>query len=162
MKQNKKEILAEITRFLIVGGIATLCDYLVFYLLNLVVLPNINAEALYKDGGANIAISTALGFTTGLFVNWFLQQFVFKYLTDKETKSKIVFLKFTILSLFGLGLTELVMLLAKPLFSTLTLHIIIDFQFWKLFFKVLMTLIVLIINYLGRKFIVFKTKGDNE
>ena len=162
MNQNKKEITSEIIRFLIVGGIATLCDYLVFYLLNLVVLPNISATVFEKNGGANIAVSTALGFTTGLLVNWFLQQFVFRYLTEKQTKSKMVFLKFTLLSLFGLGLTELVMLLAKPLFDTLTLHIIIDFQFWKLFFKVLMTAIVLVINYLGRKFIVFKTNKDNN
>lgn len=159
-EQTKKDIFKEIIRFLIVGGIATLCDYAIFYLLNIFLLPKINSTVLAKNEGLNIFISTALGFGVGLLVNWFLQKFVYRYITDKQTKSKLVFLKFTILALFGLGLTELVMLLAKPTFGTVTWHIIIDFDFWKLFFKVLMTLIVLIINYIGRKLFVFKMKKE--
>ena len=119
-----------------------------------------NPESLAKTTGLNIFISTALGFGVGLLVNWFLQKFVYRYITDKQTKSKVVFLKFVILALFGLGLTELVMLLAKPTFGTVTWHIVIDFDFWKLFFKVLMTIIVLIINYIGRKLFVFKIKNE--
>ena len=160
MNQSKKDILKEIIRFLIVGGIATLCDYAIFYLFNLLLLPKINAEALNKDAGLNIFIATALGFTTGLLVNWFLQKFVYRYITEKQTKSKVVFLKFVILSLIGLGLTELGMLLASPLFGKVTWHIIVDFDFWKLFFKVLMTIIVLIMNYIGRKLFVFNVKKD--
>ncbi len=154
MKQNKKDIIKEIIRFLIVGGIATICDYAVFYLFNLVILKSINSTL-------NIVLSTAFGFTTGLLVNWFLQKFVYRYITEKQTKSKIVFLKFVVVSLIGLGMTELVMVLAKPTFDTLTIHFIIDFQFWKLFFKVLMTGIVLIFNYLARKFFVFKNKKSD-
>ena len=63
LKQSKKEVMLEILRFLLVGGIATLADYLVFYIFNSIILKNINANA-------NIAISTTLGFLTGLFINW--------------------------------------------------------------------------------------------
>ena len=40
MKQTKKEIILEILRFLIVGGIATISDYLVFYSLEIFVFHN--------------------------------------------------------------------------------------------------------------------------
>ena len=155
MKQNKKEILKEIIRFLIVGGFATLCDYAIFYLCNLVLFKSINSDA-------NIILSTFLGFLTGLIVNWLLQKFVYRYISEKQTKSKVVFAKFVVVALIGLGLTELVMYLAQPTFDLLTLHFIVDFQFWKLFFKVLMTIIVLIFNYIARKFFVFKVKKEND
>ena len=150
-KQSKKDIILEIIRFLIVGGIATLCDYAVFYLFNLVILKNL-------DKNLNLVIATALGFLTGLIVNWFLQKFVYRYITDNETKSKWVFVKFVIVSLIGLGLTELGINLASPLYGKYTWEIIVKFDPVKLFFKCLMTGIVLVWNYIARKLFVFKTK----
>lgn len=158
LKQSKKELFFEIIRFLIVGGLATIVDYIIFYLCNLVFFKQL-------DSNLNTFLSTALGFVAGLFTNWFLQKFVYRYISKEQQKSKFVFFKFVILSLIGLGLTELVMMISQPLFDDLTLTIFnISFQFWKLFFKVLMTLIVLIINYIGRKLFVFnqKNKDDKE
>ena len=43
MKQSKKDIFFEIIRFLIVGGIATIVDYIVFYVCNLLIFKNIEA-----------------------------------------------------------------------------------------------------------------------
>lgn len=155
-KGKKKELLLEIFRFLIVGGISTLVDYVVFYLCNKLIFKNI-------DSNLNLFFSTALGFLSGFFVNWFLQRFVFKSVTKEDQKNKIVFLKFTIVSLIGLGLTELGMFLAKSTFDTFNLTIFnVTFDFWKLFFKVLMTIITLIWNYLARKFFVFRKKDDVE
>lgn len=156
MNQSKKDILFEIIRFLIVGAIATLGDYVAFYLFNLVILKNIDATM-------NIIISTTIGFITGLFINWFLSKFVYKAVTDKQMHSKVVFIKYVILSVFGFLLTLLVMTLTSPIHDKLVLSVfnLFTFQFYKLFFKVLMTIIVLIINYLGRKFFVFK-KGIEE
>ena len=50
------------------------------------------------------------------------------------------------------------MTLTTPLHDILILNVfdLFKFSFWKLFFKCLMTLIVLIINYFGRKYLVFK------
>lgn len=153
MEENKKkELLLEIIRFLIVGGISTLVDYAVFYTCNKLVFKELNENI-------NLFLSTALGFTSGFFVNWFLQRFVFKNVTKEQQKNKIVFLKFTVVSLMGLGITELGMFLAKGTFDVFNMTIFgVTFDFWKLFFKVLMTIITLIWNYLARKFYVFRTK----
>lgn len=153
---NKKELLKEILRFLIVGGISTIVDYAVFYLCNKLIFINV-------DFNVNLFFSTALGFISGFLVNWFLQSFVFKHISNDYKKNKIIFIKFTIVSLIGLGLTELGMFLASPTFDKFNLTIIgITFDFWKLFFKVLMTVITLIWNYLARKFFVFRKKNEDK
>ena len=156
MNQTKKELILEMIRFLIVGGIATLVDYAVFYLCNLVLFKPI-------DTNVNLVLSTALGFTFGLLTNWFLQKFVYRYITDKQTKSKKVFIKFIIIALIGLGITELGMTIASPIYPTYEPTIFgVTFQFWKLFMKVLMTGIVLIFNYIARKYYVFKFENPEE
>ena len=153
MENKKKQTLLEILRFLLIGGLATLCDYAVFYLFNLVILKNI-------DSTLNIIISTFLGFTAGLIFNWiFSAKFVYKYQFKTNKKQFIIYV---IICLVGLGITELGMLLAKPTFEQKYLKIIIEFDFWKLFFKCLLTLIVLVWNYLGRKFLVFNEKIYNK
>ena len=155
MKQSKKDILFEIIRFLIVGGLATLADYIVFYLFNQHILINLNDRV-------NTFISTTLGFLTGLFINWFLSKFVYKNINSTLLKEKIVFIKYVILSVFGYFLTALVMTLTTPIHNNLIINIIgIDVAVYKWLFKILMTLIVLVINYLGRKFIVFKDKNED-
>lgn len=151
-KQNKKQLLAEIGRFLLIGGFATIVDYALFYLFNLVILTGLKENI-------NLAISTFIGFVSGLIINWvFSARFVYRY--NKKTTNK-QFLLYLLICIVGLGLTELGMLLASPAFDKFYLTIIIKFDFWKLFFKCLMTLIVLILNYLGRKFLIFK-KSANE
>lgn len=52
------------------------------------------------------------------------------------------------------------MYLASPTFNVFNLSVFgwFTFDFWKLFFKVLMTIIVLIWNYIARKLFVFRTK----
>ena len=157
MKQSKKDIFLEIIRFLLVGGLATIIDYIVFYVFKLVILKNISENP-------KLIISTLLGFLAGLFTNWFLQKFVYKNVTDSDMKSKKVFIKFVILSFFGLFVTEIGILLAKPLYNKLMLSVfgLFTFDFYQLFFKCLMTVIVLIINYLGRKFLVFNNNSKKE
>ena len=158
MKQTKKELIWEMIRFLIVGGIATLVDYAVFYLCNLVIFKAIDTQV-------NLVLSTALGFTFGLLTNWFLQKFVYRYITDKQTKSTKVFIKFVVIALIGLLITELGINVASPVYGTFepTLPIInLQFDFWKLFMKVLMTVVVLIFNYFARKYFVFKFENPEE
>ena len=158
MKQTKKELIWEMIRFLIVGGIATLVDYAVFYFCNLVLF-----KAL--DTNVNLILSTALGFTFGLLTKWKKQKFVYRYITEKQTKSTKVFIKFVVIALIGLLITELGINIASPIYNTLnlTLPIVnIQFDFWKLFMKCLMTVVVLIFNYFARKYYVFKFDNPQE
>ena len=154
MKQSKKEIILEIIRFLIVGGIATICDYIMYFTCKYVIFKNL-------DPTPKEILCVLFGFTTGLIVNWILQKFVYKYLDKDTKKNKKLFVKFTIVALIGLLITECGMLLAKPTFGKLTIHIFTDIDFWNIFFKCLMTGIVLVWDYLARKFFVFKKELEN-
>ena len=156
MKQNKKELSLEILRFLIVGGLATLVDYLVTWVFKNYVCQNM-------DVNLAVFLYTAMGFTAGLFTNWFLQKFVYRYITKDQQKSFYVFFKFVVLSLIGFGITWLGMLLSKLIpevsFDFWFLH---EIQLWFWVFKVLLTIIVLIMNYIGRKLFVFNQKRNKE
>ena len=157
MKQNRKELSLEILRFLIVGGLATLVDYLVTWVFKNYICQNLEVNLA-------VFIYTAAGFTAGLFTNWFLQKFVYRYITKDQQRSMFVFFKFVVLSLIGFGITWLGMRLSEPihakvLFDFWFLH---DIQLWFWVFKVVLTIIVLIINYIGRKLFVFNQKKKQD
>ena len=146
-KQNKKQILGEVFRFLLIGGLATLIDYIIFYLCTYIFFKTMNSEW-------NKILSTFFGFVAGLIVNWlFSAKFV--YLYEKKTTNK-QFITYVLLCIAGLIITEIGIYLAMPLYETFYITIIVTFDFWQLFFKVLMTIIVLIFNYFGRKYLIFK------
>ena len=157
MKQNKKELSLEILRFLIVGGLATLVDYLVTWVFKNYICQNLEVNLA-------VFIYTAAGFTAGLFTNWFLQKFVYRYITKDQQRSMFVFFKFVVLSLIGFGITWLGMRVTEPihakvLFDFWFLH---DIQLWFWVFKVVLTIIVLIMNYIGRKLFVFNQKKNKD
>ena len=157
--QTKKELFWEIFRFLLVGGTATVVDYAVFYLFRQWLLP----ATLLESGAWNmisLVIATALGFCTGLVVNWILSvTFVFRAVKNKEeAHSKKGFAIFSLIGVIGLGITELGMLLLVHIFPTITLFGVTEFLLpWEEWLaKVIMTCIVLVFNYVGRKIFVFK------
>lgn len=155
MKQSKKELSLEILRFLIVGSFATLVDYIVTWIFKNYVCSNLEVNL-------QVFVYTFAGFTAGLFTNWVLQKFVYRYITKEQQKSLFVFTKFVILALIGFGITWFGMRMSEPihksvLFDFWFLH---DIQLWFWVFKVVLTIIVLIINYIGRKLFVFNQKND--
>ena len=157
--QTKRELFWEIFRFLLVGGTATVVDYAVFYLFRQWLLP-----AALLDGNTwnviSLVIATAFGFCIGLLVNWILSvKFVFRAVKNKvEAHSTKGFAIFSIIGLIGLGITELGMLLLVHIFPTITLFGVTEFLLpWKEWLaKAIMTCIVLVFNYVGRKIFVFK------
>ena len=157
--QTKKQLFWEIFRFLLVGGTATVVDYLIFYLFRDVLLP-----ATLIEGGVwdvcSLIIATAFGFCAGLIVNWILSvKFVFLAVKDKaETHSKKSFLIFSIIGLIGLAITELGVVLLVYIFPEITLFGVTQFLLpWEEWLaKIIMTCIVLVFNYVGRKIFVFK------
>lgn len=154
--QTKKQLFWEIFRFLIVGGTATVFDYAVSYLFYAIILP----PSLIGDTLA-LVLSTALGFCVGLAVNWVLSiTFVFKQVSDEKTaKSGKSFLVFTLVGVVGLIITEIGMHLGVNLFPQIVIFGTSTFlnAEWKWWIcKVIMTCIVLVWNYLGRKILIFK------
>ena len=155
MKQTKKQLFWEIFRFLLVGGTATLVDWLISYLFYTWLLP-----PNLIGGIASLLLSTVFGFTVGLFVNWILSvNFVFQQVENKEqVKTKKSFLTFTVIGIIGLVINSLGMLLV-PLFPTLMFFgsptfLGTEWAWWIM--KTLMTAIVLVWNYIGRKLFIFK------
>ena len=157
--QTKKELFWEIFRFLLVGGTATLVDYAVFYLFRQWLLP----VGLIESGAWNVIsliIATAFGFCAGLLVNWILSvKFVFRAVKNKEeAHSKKGFAIFTVIGVIGLGITELGVVLLVHIVPEITLFGVTGFLLpWNEWLaKIVMTCIVLVFNYVGRKIFVFK------
>ena len=157
--QTKKQLFAEIFRFLLVGGTATLADYLVFWLLEAFFFPAIFPQTTFFTGLA-LVLSTGFGFCVGHAVNWiFSVSFVFKQTKKQVTvRSKKEFITFTVIGLIGLAINELGMLLLVWLLPDIMLFGVVSFLSmpWKKWIaKCIVTVIVLIWNYIGRKKFVF-------
>ncbi len=159
-KQTKKELFWEIFRFLLVGGIATLVDYFVFWIFDGVLFPKVSSAAWWNT--CALIIATALGFCVGLAVNWALSiSFVFRQVKNKEeATSKKSFWVFTVIGVIGLLITEVGILLLVsviPKFSLFGSRELLGTSWAKWLAKVIMTCIVLVWNYVGRKIFIFKS-----
>ena len=160
LKQTKKELFWDIFRFLLVGGTATIVDYFVFWLFDGVLFPLVSDAAWWTT--VSLILSTALGFCVGLVVNWLLSiSFVFRQVKNKEeATSNKAFMIFTIIGVIGLVITEigiLVLVAILPEFSLLGSTALLGTSWAKWLAKVIMTCIVLVWNYVGRKLFVFKS-----
>ena len=153
-KQTRQQLFLEIVRFLLVGGVATLTDYLVFWIFDVFVFP-------VPWGTTALVLSTAFGFCVGLIVNWVLSVwFVFRETEEKiSVCSKKYFLTFALIGLIGLLLTEVGVVLlvwALPSFKLFGEATLFGTAWKKWFAKAIMTCLVLIWNYLGRKMFIFR------
>lgn len=157
--------LAEIARFLIVGGSATVVDYLamgvVLYLFNPDLYPHFYNVWI---GGANPStiatiVGTGVGFIAGLIFNYIFS-ILFVFHEKGESRSAKGFLLFSLFAFGGLCIHLLGMYLGYDL-----LHI----NEWII--KTFLTLVVLVYNYVTRKLFIFKPQnsttsdkkiGDNQ
>ena len=154
-KQTNKQLFLEILRFLLVGGVATLADYFVFWIFDAWIFPE-------SWGTVALVLSTALGFCVGLIVNWVLSvRFVFRDTqAEISVHSKKPFLTFTLIGLIGLLLTEVGVVLLVWTLPSITLFGITALfgTAWKKWIaKAVMTCLVLVWNYLGRKIFIFRS-----
>lgn len=140
----------EIVRFLIVGGIATVVDMLVMGVVLYAFQPSLYPAFynVFYGGGEPKTVATVVGtgcgFVAGLLVNYILAVlFVF----DHKGKSKSVggFLLFTLLSAVGLGIHLLGMYLGYTVFGI---------NEWIV--KAVLTLVVLVYNYVSKRLLLFK------
>ena len=154
-KQTNQQLFWEIFRFLLVGGFATLADYLIFWVFDAFVFPQ-------SWGTVALVLSTALGFCVGLMVNWVLSvRFVFRE-TEEEisVRSAKPFLGFALIGVFGLLLTEIGVVLLVWALPSITLFgktALFGTSWDKWISKAIMTCLVLVWNYLGRKIFIFRS-----
>jgi len=139
-------------RYCVVGGVAFVFDYGALQIAMLALPESWHSEMTLFGTSLDISvmISTAIGFVVGLIVNYILSLFfVFTAEGDREKGKKVsAMLVFTAVGLIGLVLTEIGMQVGTTLLGTQPLMLLIS--------KIIVTLIVLIWNYLGRKIFIFK------
>ena len=135
-----KLFIGEFLRYIVVGGIAFMADF--------VTLVG-SQELFFHRYAGGVYWATVMGFVVGLAVNYFLSLlFVFTSAKDKgKGRSVGAFIIFGVVGLLGLGWTELGMWVG---ISCLKLNY--------MFVKILVTGVVLMWNYLGRKILVFGRK----
>lgn len=117
----------QIFRFMLVGGLSTAIDFIVLYV-------------LHHQFQMNYLLATGVAFAVATVFNyWASMTFIFESKFTQEQK-KQEFSLFLILSLCGLGLTELLMFISVDLFAS-------PVMLGKLF----VTAIVMIFNFVTRK-----------
>lgn len=156
-KMNQKhKRLFEIIRFVIVGGIATVVDMftmgVVLYLFNPSLYPHFY-NVIYGGGDPSTlatVVGTGVGFLVSLLVNYLLSVF-FVYEEKGNSKTAKGVILFTVLSLIGLFINMFGMWLGYDI-----CHI----NEWIV--KIIMTLVVLVYNYVTRKLFIFKKVPETE
>lgn len=123
---EKKKLIIQIFRFVIVGGTAFLLDYAILY-------------SLTEFVGINYLLSGMMSFSVSVIYNYILSKtWVFD---TKENNRKITeFILFVILSVIGLGINQIIMYIGVEYFNA-----------YYMLVKIFATFIVMIYNFITRK-----------
>lgn len=119
-------------RYIFVGGIATIVDWGVLFLLT-------DFAHIYH------LVSAIIAFIAGLITNFFLSKILVFKANEARVNPLLEFVSYAIIGVIGLGITELIMFLFTDCWS---IHYMIS--------KVIATVIVLAWNYLARKIVIYK------
>lgn len=125
-KDKTKKLFLQMFKFLLVGGLAFVIDYVTLIICKEV----FNIPVL---------ISAAIAFTVSVVVNYILSvKWVFD--VDKSKSEKKNFIIFIVFSIIGLGLTELIMWFGVDIVKISYLIV-----------KIIATAIVMVFNFVTRK-----------
>ncbi|MBQ9790456.1 MAG: GtrA family protein [Clostridia bacterium] len=151
---EKHKTLAEIIRFLIVGGVATIIDFVmmgvVLYLFDPALYPsfwNVFVGSAEPSVVATI-VGTGAGFVAGLIFNYIFS-IIFVYDEKGNSKSAKGFVIFALLSLVGLFIHLGGMWLGFD---------VLGINEWIV--KIVLTFVVLVYNYVSKRLIIFKKKEE--
>ena len=126
LNKQQKHLLIQIFKFIIVGGIATIIDWIIYYV-------------LYRFIKIDPLIANIISFSISVVYNYYAScKYVF-VVTKNKSKHKL-FIEFVIFSLIGLGINELLIygLHSKLLWNAMLV-------------KIIATIIVMIFNFISRK-----------
>ena len=130
--QPTKNGFLQVFRYLFVGGIATIVDWGVLFVLT-------DVFHIYH------LISAIIAFVAGLVTNFFLSKcFVFKA-NEARVNPVMEFISYAVIGVIGLGITEGIMYLFTNCWNV---HYMIS--------KIIATVIVLAWNYAARRLIIYK------
>ena len=128
---NNRNLFNQIIKFLIVGGISTVIDWTVYYI-------------LYNFFGISPLVANILSFSISLIYNYMASvKWVFN--VSKNKSKKRVFIEFVSLSLIGLLLSELILYLFINILS-----------FGKMVSKIIANSLVMVFNFITRKLYIEK------
>lgn len=145
-----KKLINQIMKFGIVGALAFVIDYGVYVLL---------ANGLQ----INYLIANIFGFTLSLIFNYLMSmKFVFERKEDTDKRKE--FITFTILSLIGLGINELIIFgcVDGVYLNSAFLQEKIDIGLAKQAGKIVATGIVMVYNFISRKIFIEGKNTNNE
>lgn len=149
-KQHKT--ISEIIRFVICGGIATIVDMFTMGVVMYIMQPSIYESFVNvfintpTPSTMATIIGTGVGFIVGLLANY-IMSILFVFNEKGKSKSTKGFIIFTILSAIGLGI------------NLAGMYIGFDLLGWNQWLvKVIVTIIVLIYNYISKRLLLFKNK----
>ena len=125
-KDKTKNLLLQMFKFLLVGGLAFVIDYVTLIICK---------EVFH----INVLISAAIAFTVSVIINYILSvKWVFD--VDKNKSKEKNFITFIVFSIIGLGLTELIMWFGVDILKISYLIV-----------KIIATAIVMVFNFVTRK-----------
>ncbi len=130
LKSKTDNLFVQIFRYTFVGGVAFIVDFSLLYLLT----------DLFK---IHYLVSAGISFIFGLLVNYLLSiLWVFNSRKIKNVLNEFLF--FTLIGLFGLGITEVLLWMLTDLFAL-----------YYLYSKIITTVIVYFWNFFARKYLLF-------
>lgn len=141
--EKMQKLIKQILKFGVVGGISAILDFAIY-------------TVLIKLFGVHYLVAGFFGFTISLIFNYIASMaFVFERKEDANKKKE--FMVFTILSLIGLALTELIIWMIVEGYRFLPeIHFELMNQWIEIFGKVVATGIVMIYNFITRKIFIEK------
>ena len=135
MKNNKKELFTQIFKFVIVGGIATIIDFAVYYICyNFLKIDPLIANIL--------AFSIAVVYNYTASVRWV-------FTVDDSKNKKVIFIEFIVLAIVGLLISELLLYI---FINKLSMN--------KMIAKIIANVIVMIFNFITRKLLLEKSNKN--
>ena len=126
LDDKKVNLLVQIFKFVIVGGIATIIDWLVYYI-------------FYKILKFNPLLANIFSFSISVIYNY-LASIKWVFDVDKNKTKKMMFIEFMLFSILGFLLTELLLWI---FIDILNINGMIS--------KIIATAIVMIFNFITRK-----------